>query len=160
MPMRPPHPAPGALLLHPVALAAIAVLVLNDHVLKGTAPAWLTGKLSDCAGLIFFPLLLHAIWQYLRLLCRREPGRSLAPLAVCCAATVIVFSLVQLWIPAMEAVQLAWGAAQWPLVAARAAISGAPTPPVSPVMLTADPSDILTTPAALISLVIGAQRLR
>ena len=41
--------------MHPVALAAIAVLVVNDHVLKSAYPGWLTGKLSDIAGLVFFP---------------------------------------------------------------------------------------------------------
>ncbi|MBX3130149.1 MAG: hypothetical protein KF718_25755 [Polyangiaceae bacterium] len=53
---------PGEL-SHPLALAAIALLALNDHVLKGAGllPAWLTGKLSDVAGLYLFPLLLFAL---------------------------------------------------------------------------------------------------
>jgi hypothetical protein len=40
--------------------AAVALLVVNDHVLKGAGvlPGWLTGKLSDFAGLFFFPILL------------------------------------------------------------------------------------------------------
>jgi hypothetical protein len=38
------------LLLHPIALAAIAVLVANDHRWKASHPGWLTGKLSDVAG--------------------------------------------------------------------------------------------------------------
>ena len=51
--------------LHPVSLGALAILALNDHWLKGAGlfPGWLTGKLSDVAGMIFFPLLLTAAWN-------------------------------------------------------------------------------------------------
>src|SRR5262245_53546805 len=50
-------------LAHPVPLAAVGVLALNAHLLKGSGvlPGALTGKLSDFAGLFFFPLLLAAI---------------------------------------------------------------------------------------------------
>ena len=45
----------------PVPLLAIAVMVVNDRVLKGSgAPPWLVGKLSDFAGLAFFPLFVTA----------------------------------------------------------------------------------------------------
>jgi len=47
---------PGGLLLHPAVLAAIALFVVNDHVFKPAHPGWLTGKLSDVAGLVFFTL--------------------------------------------------------------------------------------------------------
>lgn len=47
---------------HPLYWAALALLLLNDHVLKGGgypfAPPWLTGKLSDFAGLIVAPPLV------------------------------------------------------------------------------------------------------
>lgn len=38
----------------------MGLLVVNDHLLKGAGvlPGWLTGKLSDVAGLFFAPLLL------------------------------------------------------------------------------------------------------
>ncbi|HEX8110583.1 MAG TPA: hypothetical protein VF516_22785, partial [Kofleriaceae bacterium] len=39
--------------LHPAALAAVAVLVVNDWVYKPLAPGAITGKLSDLAGLAF-----------------------------------------------------------------------------------------------------------
>lgn len=47
-----------AWLSHPVSIASIAVLVLNDHLLKESFGTWWTGKLSDFAGLVFFPALL------------------------------------------------------------------------------------------------------
>ncbi len=47
-------------LKHPATVASIALLVVNDHILKSLAPSWVTGKLSDFAGLFFFPFLLAA----------------------------------------------------------------------------------------------------
>jgi hypothetical protein len=46
-----------ACLTHRLSLAAIGLLVLNDQLLKALYPSWLTGKLSDFAGLYFFPYL-------------------------------------------------------------------------------------------------------
>ena len=54
---------PAGEFLHPVPLAALVVLGVNDHLLKGRGalPAWVTGKLSDLCGLLFFPLLVTAV---------------------------------------------------------------------------------------------------
>jgi hypothetical protein len=48
-------------LAHPVILVSIGLLLVNDHVLKAVAPGWLTGKVSDFAGLAFFPLLVAIV---------------------------------------------------------------------------------------------------
>ena len=48
-------------LIHPLSLSAMTVLGLNDHFLKFAYPGFLSGKLSDFAGLIFFPLLLELL---------------------------------------------------------------------------------------------------
>ena len=48
-------------LIHPLVLLSIVVLLINDHVLKIYSPSWFTGKLSDFAGLFFFPILLSVI---------------------------------------------------------------------------------------------------
>ncbi|PKQ25136.1 MAG: hypothetical protein CVT64_11445 [Actinobacteria bacterium HGW-Actinobacteria-4] len=45
-------------LAHPVTLAAIALMATNDHLWKQQHGSWWTGKLSDLAGLTFFPALL------------------------------------------------------------------------------------------------------
>ena len=45
---------PAGELFHPVTLAALALLVVNDRVLKGALPGAVTGKLSDVAGLASF----------------------------------------------------------------------------------------------------------
>lgn len=59
---RPLHSIGGEL-CRPAPLAALAVLALNDHVLKGAGllPGALTGKLSDFAGLFLFPVLLFVL---------------------------------------------------------------------------------------------------
>ena len=54
---------PEAALLHPLWLLSLGVLVLNDHFLKGSGllPGWITGKLSDLAGLIVAPVLFAVL---------------------------------------------------------------------------------------------------
>ena len=52
-------------------VSALLILILNDHVLKQQFPGFITGKLSDIAGMVILPLLLsffiprlktHSIW--------------------------------------------------------------------------------------------------
>jgi cysteine-rich repeat protein len=54
------HVAMGRVLGHPYLLASLALLVVNDHLLKGSGllPGALTGKLSDVAGMFVAPALL------------------------------------------------------------------------------------------------------
>lgn len=59
---------------HPVAVAALLVLVVNDHVLKAAWGGPVTGKLSDVAGLLLFPALLVDV---LAIIERRRTGRRL-----------------------------------------------------------------------------------
>ena len=47
----------------PWPLIAVAVLIFNDHYLKHAWPSFVTGKLSDIAGVFFFPIFLCAIWN-------------------------------------------------------------------------------------------------
>ena len=44
-------------------LLGLVILLLNDLVLKGVFNNWLTGKLSDFAGLLVFPLFWVAIFS-------------------------------------------------------------------------------------------------
>ena len=53
-------PVAGGWILHPVALGSFALLGLNDHLLKQEYGTWWTGKLSDVAGMMGFPLFLLA----------------------------------------------------------------------------------------------------
>lgn len=50
------------LLLHPLFLAGLAILLLNDAWWKWAFHNTLTGKLSDFAGLLIFPIFLAALF--------------------------------------------------------------------------------------------------
>ncbi|ROS27871.1 hypothetical protein [Cellulomonas sp. PhB150] len=50
-----------AWLTHPVTLVGLALLVVNDHVLKAAYGSWWTGKLSDVAWLVLAPPLVAGL---------------------------------------------------------------------------------------------------
>lgn len=79
---------PARALLTPLWLGSLALLMLNDHVLKGAGvlPGWATGKLSDFAGLIVAPVLFATVL--------RVHGRR--AMALCYAAVGLVFAAIQL----------------------------------------------------------------
>jgi hypothetical protein len=90
--------------LHPVPLVALIVLAVNDHYWKGAGvlPGWLTGKLSDFAGLLFFPLLLTSLADTLLYGVVRVTGWKLDPtlrawkIWLGCLATAAVFAPLEL----------------------------------------------------------------
>lgn len=69
-------------------LLAVALLAVNDHLLKQCFPGFLTGKLSDFAGLFFFPLFLTDAMGLVR-------KTSRVTLVGACVATAVVFALVK-----------------------------------------------------------------
>jgi hypothetical protein len=73
---------------HPIWVIALLLLVLNDHVLKGAGlfPGWLTGKLSDFAGLVVAPVLLTTLLG----------ARSGWARAVTCAVVGLGFAAIKL----------------------------------------------------------------
>lgn len=72
----------------PTFVVSLAVLVANDYWLKGAAllPGWLTGKLSDFAGLVVAPLLLVV------LLAARKRATKIA----CFAGVAVSFAALEL----------------------------------------------------------------
>ena len=54
------------LLLHPIFLFALFVLIVNDSILKWQYHNWLTGKLSDAAGLIVAPIFLFILFPKIK----------------------------------------------------------------------------------------------
>lgn len=105
---------PAGELLHPAPLVALAVLVVNDHVLKSWAaasgfPAVVTGKLSDLAGLLFFPLLVTAGLDLLLLVAARlgapiDFSLRRWKLALACGGTAALFASIKLSAPAAAAI--------------------------------------------------------
>jgi len=143
---------PGALLLHPLVLAGIACFVVNDHVLKPAHPGWLTGKLSDVAGLIFFPVLLAAVAELIMPAARRHAG---AILVLAVAVTGLTY-VAMLLVPAGgDGYRWFIGIVQWPVRIVAAIAAGSPLPAIAPVRFAADPTDLITLPALLVPLVLA-----
>ncbi|KIG13587.1 hypothetical protein DB30_07918 [Enhygromyxa salina] len=109
----------------PTWVAALALLVANDHWLKGSGllPDLMTGKLSDFAGMLVAPVLLATLLRV----------RSREALLACHVAVGAVFAGIQL---------SAGFAGQW------SALMGALG---HPWVITCDPTDLIALPFLLLS---------
>lgn len=117
--------APARALLTPTWVASLALLVANDHWLKGSGllPGVVTGKLSDFVGMIVAPVLLAALLGV----------RSKRALALCHVAVGLVFAGIQLS-PAFAQLWSSWmGMLGHPWV------------------ITCDPTDLIALPFLLLS---------
>lgn len=119
-------------LLHPLWLGSLALLVINDHVLKGAGllPPWLTGKLSDFAGMLVAPLVLACL---LRLESRAA------------------------WAGAHLAVGAVFAAINVSPACARAFESLTALTPL-PWAITVDPTDLVALPALIVSFFLLGRR--
>ncbi|HEY5920391.1 MAG TPA: hypothetical protein VIV11_01915, partial [Kofleriaceae bacterium] len=107
-------------------------------------PGAITGKLSDFAGLVFFPLLLAAVAEYAGI------RRGMATIFAAALATAVAFTAVKTWAPAGELYRVGLAALQWPVHAVRALLSGDGAPALGRVQLVADHTDLV----ALVALVV------
>lgn len=142
---------PGDLLVHPAAIAALLVVIVNDRVLKVDYPSELSGKLSDFGGLIYFPLFVVAAIESVRWLFSRESW-ALTSRAVEITSAVVggAFIAIKLWSPAGEVYRYGIGLAFWPFEVVGALLRGEGIPDVYRVNLTPDPTDLV----ALVSLAV------
>jgi hypothetical protein len=132
--------APGDLLLRPVAVVAVLLLIVNDHVLKHRWPGLLSGKLSDIAGLMFLPLLIISVCEVARAAVRR-PWRMGESWVVAVAVTVAIGFAATKLSPAVGATYgdiLGW--IRWPLVGHWRQVA-----------ITQDPTDVLCTPGVIVA---------
>lgn len=145
--------SPGALICHPVALASLIVLVANDHLLKGLAPGVVTGKLSDIAGLVYFPLLVVAVLELVR---RRSSvaARRDVLAAAACLVTAIAFVSIKTIPAATGLFNEALGWAQW--VVGGGVLAGAPLVPTRGVT---DPSDLVALPGLFVAFGVAGLRV-
>jgi len=153
-----PKIVPGDALLDPVAIAAIGLLLLNDHVLKALWPGALTGKLSDFAGLAFFPLLLVGAWELVAARLERPEADRATAVAIAVAATAIAFALVKTTAIGADAYAWGLGGAQWLTHLCLTAIGGGAAGSILPVTVARDPTDLLALTALVIPLAIGRRR--
>jgi hypothetical protein len=152
------HPAPGAALIHPVTLAALCTLALNDQILKHACPSWLTGKLSDFAGVVLLPVFSHALVELAAAHIWRKPlGAATSDrwLLACVVISLLAFALPEVWKPAELAYRYGLGGARWPSRALAELLSGHALPQVRPVRATADLTDLLALPMGLVAFAVA-----
>lgn len=154
---------PGEMLLHPIALASIVLIIVNDRVLKHTIPGVLTGKLSDVTGMVFFPLVLVAAAEGALWIVRRRRW-ALGSRAVLATSTVVGFSflLTKTWDPAAEAYRSILGYALWPAYAVLDAVRFRSLPSIRHFDVVQDPTDLVALAALVVPVGIarrvGSQR--
>lgn len=105
---------PGKLLCHPAVLVAVAVVAINDHLLKGSGllPGVVTGKLSDVAGLFFFPVLVAVLFYLAVRLAGLESRFWRRPQVLVDAAVVVTvagFTAVNVVEPVNAVAAQVWG---------------------------------------------------
>lgn len=125
-------------LAHWPSLVAVAILLANDHVLKVRYPSWLTGKLSDLAGLYFAPYLflttgLAIVWLAQAVGGRGRPGRAALPRRAVEALATWLYLATGI---AFAALKLSPTTAAPVLAVAESVLGG-------PLRVAADPSDLL-----------------
>jgi hypothetical protein len=154
------RPVPGDGLLHPMILAAIVVLVINDQVLKTVMPGFITGKLSDVAGLLFFPALVVAVLEQASAVAGHRRIAGAGTVATTVLLTGAAFALVKL--TAGGALGFGWllGVGQSLPAIAVAAVVGGPWPAIGAARVVADPTDLVALVALLPALAIGLTRVR
>lgn len=143
----------GAVLIHPLALALLALWLVNDHIGKPIFASWLTGKLSDVASLAVGPLLVLGAVE----LCHgaRTARARRWVLAAAIATFAAVMISIKLFEPCAWAYRAGLGALQWPLQALAALMLAEPLPPLRAVRLAMDATDLLTLPSLWVAWWIG-----
>lgn len=153
-------PVAGGAILNPIVLAAVGLLLLNDHVLKAAYPGFVTGKLSDIAGLAFFPLMLVGAWEVALLALRRWREPSPRPIVIATLLTAVLFVLVKTTDAGSEAFGVGLGVAQWLPGAALDALTARPIGGPARTVEVLDATDLAALPALVVPLAVGLRRAR
>ena len=149
---------PGELVISWVSITSLILLIVNDRVLKEHVGGWLTGKLSDLAGLVFVVLLLLSLLEILRRLRRRRTWRLTRHLVMALVVTIAVgFVLVKTVAPVTTAYLDAMRALEWPALQVDRAITGS-TAWLPPIHVVHDPTDLIVLPVVLVPLRMGLRR--
>lgn len=135
---------------------ALVTVILNDRVLKLHCAGVVSGKLSDVAGLIYFPLFVATIVELARRLIGRKSWASSPRLVgIVTLITGIVFTLAKIWALWADAYRNTFGAVWWPFDAARSLIGGDGWPPLGRLHLVQDWTDLVALPALLVPIFVA-----
>ncbi len=141
---------PGSLLCRPAFVASLAVLVVNDHYLKTAHPSWVTGKLSDLAGLALAPIALVSAIEVVGSILGHQPTNRLRAMTTWSLIVGGLFAMIQTVPAATNLYATAAGATSRVAMGAigRGAASG-------PAAVTADLTDLLTLPALAVPVLVA-----
>jgi hypothetical protein len=138
----------------------LALLIVNDHFLKEHFAGAVTGKLSDLAGIVFFPLFVVALLEVAPLVSGQRPRvLGITGLTGVVLATGLVFALTKTWPPATDAYRIGTGLAEWPAYAISDLLRGRGTPGLPSAHLVRDHSDLLVLPALMLPWWVGRNRI-
>ena len=143
----------GRAMLHPGCLLALGVWWLNDDVLKARYHNWLTGKLSDLACMVVFPVLVLCVIQLaqsLRGVCWL-PSR--AQVLVTVVGVGLVFAGINLSATVGSAYQAVFARVLQPFLFVFHGIDGLPA-----IGHTRDPTDLLALPGLLFAYWLAPRR--
>ena len=146
---------PGDCLRHPLVLLMLALWLLNDHVFKAMFGNAFTGKLSDIAGLVVFPLIFVGAYEIVCGLRRIQPKHARTILWAGLGLSAALMIGINLFDVCAQACRIGLGLMQWPF----RSLWALSIMPVNQVSLTMDPSDLWTLPALLIPYVLNDFRL-
>jgi len=132
---------------HPIAVLALVLWILNDQLLKGMCPSWLTGKLSDVAGMIVTPILVAVVVERIAPRSVRSSKRFVTTTAWLSALVVgITFAATKTWTPANDAYVAIATALRIPLHALAMHFHPSVSSWREQVVLVKDPTDLLAIP--------------
>ena len=137
------------MLLHPVTLVMLGLWLINDHVLKRGYPGLLSGKLSDVASLVVFPLLVIAAIELMRPQLSQRARRAVVTSAI--VATGAAMIAIKLFDPAAWLYREGLGLLQWPFFAVAGWLRHGVVPGPRAVHLAMDATDLFTLPSLLIA---------
>ncbi len=127
-------------------MIAVTLVVVNDQILKERYSNWLTGKLSDIAGVFVLPIVIVSAVELARWATGRESWRSFRhELVLAVAITAIGFAMVKLVGPVGDAYANAIG---WTR-ASIASLAHWEWRPVTPIEVIRDWTDLLVLPVLI-----------
>jgi len=132
----------------------LVLWIVNDHILKDLYGNFWTGKLSDVAGLVVFPLIPLAMYEFVCVWRNTTPKRQNAVLTTSMVFTAFLLISINLSDMASDMCCRTLAILQWPFIASFSLLSGSKTPPISVLSATPDPTDLFTLPALFIPLFI------
>lgn len=140
---------PGDLLLNWWVVAAVGVLVLNDHALKWRIGSVVTGKLSDVVGVFVLPLLTLALVELAARALRRPWRARRRDVLAHIAVVGVGFAAVKTIAPVGDAYEY--------MVGLLRAVATGSLDSMVPIIVYRDATDLIVLPVLIVTYLVAAQ---